>query len=98
MMIMVSKESDISPVAISYLIWLSFSKHRFSTVQCPQLAHKTFPPSLLKMEPAEVFLAVLSVEVVCFIVFLAFLLPLKLGALFITFVTLASIIAGHFIF
>ena len=50
------------------------------------------------MELADIFLGVLFVEIVCFILFIAYLLPVNLSAMFITFVTLASITAAYFIF
>ena len=49
------------------------------------------------MELADVLLGVLFVEFVCFVVFIACLLPVNLGALFITFMTLASTTAAYFI-
>ena len=50
------------------------------------------------MELADIFLGVLFVEIVCFILFIAYLLPVNLGAGFITFVVLGSTTAVYFIF
>ncbi len=48
------------------------------------------------MQVVDIFLGVLFVEIVCFILFIAYLLPVKLGAGFITFV-IASTTAAYFI-
>ena len=50
------------------------------------------------MELVDIFLGVVFVEIVCLILFIAYLLPVNLGAVFITFVALASTTAAYFIF